>query len=116
MQDVCAEARERGKTVTIAVEKYNPAQRLYRRLGFYETSDEGIYWFMEWRAAPDGARPASGNSTSRSNAIRAASPNASPGPSDAAASCRDDCGLNNGWTKSSGRPSPKRESSSTPMV
>jgi ribosomal protein S18 acetylase RimI-like enzyme len=53
MLDVCAEARAGGKTVTIAVEKYNPAQRLYRRLGFHETSDEGIYWFMEWGAAPD---------------------------------------------------------------
>jgi GNAT superfamily N-acetyltransferase len=53
MQAVCAEGREAGKAVTISVEKYNPAQRLYRRLGFREASDQGVYWFMEWRAAPE---------------------------------------------------------------
>jgi GNAT superfamily N-acetyltransferase len=53
MHAVCDEARAAGKTVTIAVEKFNPAQRLYRRLGFREVSDEGVYWFMEWPAAPD---------------------------------------------------------------
>jgi GNAT superfamily N-acetyltransferase len=53
MRAVIAEARDAGKVVTIAVEKFNPAQRLYRRLGFHEASDEGVYWFMEWRAAPD---------------------------------------------------------------
>lgn len=50
MRAVCDEARISDKTVTIAVEKFNPAQRLYRRLGFREASDEGVYWFMEWRA------------------------------------------------------------------
>ena len=53
MLAVCSEARASGKAVRIAVEKFNPAQRLYCRLGFRETSDEGAYWFMEWRAAPD---------------------------------------------------------------
>lgn len=48
MQAVMAEAHAAGKRVTVAVEKYNPAQRLYRRLGFREVSDEGMYWFMEW--------------------------------------------------------------------
>lgn len=52
MQAVCAEAAAVRKAVSVAVEKYNRAQRLYRRLGFREVSDEGIYWFMEWRAAP----------------------------------------------------------------
>ena len=36
--------------MTIAVEKFNPAQTLYRRLGFREFEDQGVYWFMEWRA------------------------------------------------------------------
>lgn len=53
MQAVCAEARAANKKVSIAVEKFNPAQNLYRRLGFRETADEGVYWVMEWRAAPD---------------------------------------------------------------
>lgn len=52
MQAVCAEARVAGKAVRIAVEKSNPAQRLYRRLGFREYADEGFYWFMCWRAEP----------------------------------------------------------------
>src|SRR5205085_3484898 len=34
MQAICAESRASSKTVTIAVEKFNRAQRLYRRLGF----------------------------------------------------------------------------------
>jgi ribosomal protein S18 acetylase RimI-like enzyme len=50
MQAVIAEARAAGKTVGIMVEKHNPAQRLYRRLGLREVADEGVYWFMEWRA------------------------------------------------------------------
>jgi GNAT superfamily N-acetyltransferase len=54
MGAVMTEARVANKAVSIAVEKFNPAQRLYRRLGFREVSDEGIFWFMEWRAAPDG--------------------------------------------------------------
>lgn len=54
MDAVQAEARDADKAVSIAVEKFNPAQRLYRRLGFHEVSDEGVYWFMEWRAPPDG--------------------------------------------------------------
>lgn len=54
MMAACAEARDAGKSVTIAVEKFNPAQRLYRRLGFRETGDEGVYWSMKWSAPPDG--------------------------------------------------------------
>ena len=53
MQAVCAEARQSGKKVGIAVEKSNPAQSLYRRLGFREVADKGVYWSMEWHAAPD---------------------------------------------------------------
>ena len=53
MQAVCNEARSAGKKVSVAVEKYNPAQRLYRRLGFRETSNEGVHWIMEWSATAD---------------------------------------------------------------
>jgi len=48
---ICAQAGAAGKSVTIAVEKFNPAQTLYRRLGFQEIMDHGPYWEMEWRAA-----------------------------------------------------------------
>lgn len=53
MQAVCALARARGRTVIIYVEKFNPALRLYRRLGFCEAGDEGAYWRMRWGATPD---------------------------------------------------------------
>ncbi len=48
-----AEARLAGKEVSISVEKFNPAQRLYRRLGFREHAENDVYWFMYW--SPDGA-------------------------------------------------------------
>jgi ribosomal protein S18 acetylase RimI-like enzyme len=47
-----AEARQVGKEVSISVEKYNPAQRLYRRLGFREYAEDDVYWFMYWSPAP----------------------------------------------------------------
>jgi GNAT superfamily N-acetyltransferase len=45
-----AEARTAGKTLTIHVEHFNPARRLYERLGFKEIEDLGVYRLMEWRA------------------------------------------------------------------
>ncbi len=53
-EDVMAEAAEGGKTVSIHVERNNPARRLYDRLGFQVTGEEhGIYLLMMW--SPDGA-------------------------------------------------------------
>jgi ribosomal protein S18 acetylase RimI-like enzyme len=43
-----------GLTVSIHVERMNPAMRLYRRLGFGKAGEHGIYDLMEWR--PDGRR------------------------------------------------------------
>jgi predicted GNAT family acetyltransferase len=45
-----AEAAASGKPLTIHVERFNPALRLYERLGFKQIADRGVYWFMEWRA------------------------------------------------------------------
>jgi ribosomal protein S18 acetylase RimI-like enzyme len=50
-----AEAAAAGQKVSIMVEKFNPAQRLYRRLGFAEVADHGVHWEMEWRPTPAGA-------------------------------------------------------------
>jgi ribosomal protein S18 acetylase RimI-like enzyme len=58
MRAVCAEAQAAGKKASVAVEKFNPAQRLYRRLGFREVADIGAYWTMEWSAAPGRDAPA----------------------------------------------------------
>lgn len=41
-----------GKGLTLMVEINNPARRLYRRLGFAETADHGVYLAMAWRAPP----------------------------------------------------------------
>ena len=47
-------ARADGRGIDIFVEKFNPALRLYRRLGFTNVADHGVYLEMEWR--PDGAQ------------------------------------------------------------
>jgi ribosomal protein S18 acetylase RimI-like enzyme len=37
-----------GKSVTIHVEAFNPAIRLYRRLGFEHVDTNGVYFLMRW--------------------------------------------------------------------
>jgi len=44
-------AARSGRGVSIFVEKFNPALRLYRRLGFGETRDVGMHLEMEWMPA-----------------------------------------------------------------
>jgi ribosomal protein S18 acetylase RimI-like enzyme len=52
LRDLLDEAAACGKAVTIHVEKFNPAMRLYRRLGFATEEDKGVYDLMRWAAAP----------------------------------------------------------------
>jgi ribosomal protein S18 acetylase RimI-like enzyme len=52
MQALQAAARAQGKGVGIMVEKFNPALRLYRRLGFGAVADHEVYLEMEWRPEP----------------------------------------------------------------
>lgn len=49
LRGLLAEAERGGKTVTIHVEQFNPAQKLYRRLGFEQTGVDGIYYRMKWQ-------------------------------------------------------------------
>lgn len=42
-------AAAEGKTVSIHVETFNPAMRLYERLGFRQIDTYGVYHLMEWR-------------------------------------------------------------------
>ncbi len=51
LRDLLDEAANAGKDVSIHVEKFNPAMRLYRRLGFVIEEDKGVYDLMRWRAA-----------------------------------------------------------------
>ncbi|HEY1189376.1 MAG TPA: GNAT family N-acetyltransferase [Gemmata sp.] len=45
---VLAEAAAASKPVRLHVEAHNPAQRLYRRLGFSWTGTTGVYDLLEW--------------------------------------------------------------------
>ena len=51
VQDVMRDAAAEGRSVTIHVEKFNPALRLYHRLGFKPVEDKGVHWLMEWKAS-----------------------------------------------------------------
>lgn len=50
LRDLCSEGEAKGVPVTISVEKFNPAKRLYERLGFRMIEDGEVYQRMEWRA------------------------------------------------------------------
>lgn len=47
LEAVIAQGRAGGRGVGIFVEKFNPALNLYRRLGFVEIGDTGVYFEME---------------------------------------------------------------------
>jgi ribosomal protein S18 acetylase RimI-like enzyme len=51
LRDLMDEAAAAAKDVSIHVEKFNPAMRLYRRLGFRTEQDKGVYDLMRWTAA-----------------------------------------------------------------
>jgi ribosomal protein S18 acetylase RimI-like enzyme len=48
LRDLMDEAASAAKDVSIHVEKFNPAMRLYRRLGFAVEEDKGVYDLMRW--------------------------------------------------------------------
>jgi ribosomal protein S18 acetylase RimI-like enzyme len=49
LRDLLAEGEAAGKRVTIHVEVFNPAMRLYERLGFLPVEERGPYRLMEWK-------------------------------------------------------------------
>jgi GNAT superfamily N-acetyltransferase len=51
------EAQAAGKPLRIHVERFNPALKLYARLGFREIEDKGVYLFMEWRSHDNSQLP-----------------------------------------------------------
>jgi GNAT superfamily N-acetyltransferase len=51
LRQLQAEASAAGKPLRIHVERFNPALRLYERLGFRQLEDRGVYLFLEWRAS-----------------------------------------------------------------
>lgn len=48
LQEILDEAAGSGRKVTIHVEHFNPAMRLYERLGFRHIDTNGVYHLMEW--------------------------------------------------------------------
>jgi ribosomal protein S18 acetylase RimI-like enzyme len=46
--ELLEEGSRKGKNVSIHVETFNPAFRLYQRLGFEVVEDKGVYLLMEW--------------------------------------------------------------------
>jgi ribosomal protein S18 acetylase RimI-like enzyme len=48
LRNLLAEAGRSQKPVTLHVEPYNPAVRLYQRLGFRVVEQQGMNLFMEW--------------------------------------------------------------------
>ena len=59
MREVIEEADERGVKTSIHVERFNPAQHLYTRLGFRTVSETGVYLLLERPAAAAQAKNAS---------------------------------------------------------
>jgi ribosomal protein S18 acetylase RimI-like enzyme len=49
LRELMQEASASGKVLSIHVEKFNRALRLYLRLGFQPVEDKGIYLLMEWK-------------------------------------------------------------------
>jgi ribosomal protein S18 acetylase RimI-like enzyme len=52
LEDLIDFAEATGRSVSIFVERMNPAMRLYERLGFVKISEEGVYDLMERPPAP----------------------------------------------------------------
>ncbi|MEA2691151.1 MAG: hypothetical protein QOJ16_538 [Acidobacteriota bacterium] len=52
LEEILAEGSAAAKPVTIHVEKFNPALRLYERLGFTPIEDRGVYYLMQRTPAP----------------------------------------------------------------
>ncbi len=51
MERILAEAAAAAKPVRIHVERDNRALGLYRRLGFRDVEEQGVYYLMEWSPA-----------------------------------------------------------------
>jgi ribosomal protein S18 acetylase RimI-like enzyme len=48
LRDLQADCARRGVSISIHVEIYNPARRLYDRLGFATIEDKGVYHLLRW--------------------------------------------------------------------
>jgi len=51
LRDILKQGKNLNLPVTIHVEQFNPALRLYQRMGFRPKEDKGVYLLMEWLPA-----------------------------------------------------------------
>ena len=51
LRDILEQGKNLNLPVTIHVEQFNPAMRLYKRMGFHPKEDKGVYLLMEWSPA-----------------------------------------------------------------
>jgi len=54
LADLMAEASAGAKPLTIHVERFNRALRLYERLGFVPVADKGVYLLLQWSPTSGG--------------------------------------------------------------
>jgi len=54
VRDVLARGAKAGKPVTIHVETFNPAMRMYQRMGFEHVDTNGVYHLMKWTPGASG--------------------------------------------------------------
>jgi ribosomal protein S18 acetylase RimI-like enzyme len=52
LRELQEEASVAGKKLSIHVEQFNPARRLYERLGFQQVEEKGVYLLLEWEPPP----------------------------------------------------------------
>lgn len=57
LHDLLSEAQSAGKSVSIHVEQFNPAMRLYLRLGFRKIEEQGVYHLLKWSPESESAGP-----------------------------------------------------------
>ena len=48
LRELQDEAKAAGKPLSIHVERFNPARRLYDRLGFQQVEEKGVYLLLQW--------------------------------------------------------------------
>ena len=53
LKDLLDEAKTRQLPIRIHVERFNPALKLYERLGFKHIEDNGVYYLMEAKPVDD---------------------------------------------------------------
>lgn len=51
LQEILEQGKNHNLPVTVHVEQFNPALRLYKRMGFRSKEDKGVYLLMEWSPA-----------------------------------------------------------------